>query len=151
LDDAVAAVVVNDDSTRRYLALDGAVEKLFKSLLPNATANEFGPLRKVFAVIAEKIRAHIPPVDISSVLAQVEELLNRSIASGGYGMPPVRNEASYIDLSLVDFDALKAQFDKGRKNIEVQKLGEEGFDVLSPPCPTGRLPRFSSTKRMPPF
>jgi type I restriction enzyme R subunit len=104
------------------LALTGAVEKLFKSLLPDATANEFGPARKVFAVIADKIRADVPPVDISSVLAQVEDLLNRSIASGGYTMPPVRNEQNYIDLSLVDFDALKAQFDKGRKNTEVQKL-----------------------------
>jgi type I restriction enzyme R subunit len=122
LDDAVAALVVNDDTTRRFLALAGAVEKLFKSLLPDATANEFGPVRKVFAMIVEKIRSDIPPVDISSVLAQVEELLNRSIASDGYTMPPVRNEANYIDLTLVDFDALKSQFDKGRKTIEAQKL-----------------------------
>src|ERR1019366_260364 len=76
LDDAVAALVVNDDTTRRYLALAGGVEKLFKSLLPDATANEFGPVRKVFAVIAEKIRSDIPPVDISAVMAQVEALLN---------------------------------------------------------------------------
>jgi type I restriction enzyme R subunit len=55
-------------------------------------------------------------------MAQVEGLLNRSIASDGYTMPPVRNEANYIDLTLVDFDALKAQFDKGRKPIEAQRL-----------------------------
>jgi type I restriction enzyme R subunit len=122
LDDAVAAVVVNDATTRRYLALAWTVEKLFKSLLPDVTANEFGPVRKVFAVIAEKIRSDIPPVDISAVMAQVEALLNRSIASDGYTMPPVRNEANYIDLSLVDFDALKSQFDKGRKNVEAQRL-----------------------------
>lgn len=122
LDDAVAALVVNDDTTRRYLSLTAAVEKLFKSLLPDAAANEFGPVRKVLVVIAEKIRADIPPVDISTVMAQVEALLNRSIAADGYVMPPVGNEANYIDLSLVDFDALKAQFDNGRKSVEVQKL-----------------------------
>jgi type I restriction enzyme R subunit len=122
LDDAVAAIVVNDDSTRRYLALAGSVEKLFQSLLPDAAANEFGPTRKVFAMIAEKIRADIPPVDISAVMSDVEALLNRSIAAGGYAMPPVANEANYIDLSLVDFDALKAQFDKGRRTIEAQRL-----------------------------
>lgn len=122
MDDAVALIVVNDDTTRRYLSLTGAVEKLFKSLLPDAAANEFGPIRKVFAVIAEKIRSDIPPVDISAVMADVEALLNRSIAADGYVMPPVANEANYIDLSLVDFEALKAQFDKGRKTTEAQRL-----------------------------
>ena len=122
LDDAVAAIVVNDDTTRRYLALAGSVEKLFKSLLPDVTANEFGPIRNVFAVIADKIRSDIPPVDISAVMADVEALLNRSIAADGYVMPPVANAANYIDLSLIDFDALKAQFDKGRKTVEAQKL-----------------------------
>jgi type I restriction enzyme, R subunit len=91
LDDAVAAIVVNDHSTRRYLAGAGSVEKLFQSLLPDAAANEFGPIRKVFAMIADKIRADIPPVDISAVMSDVEALLNRSIAAGGYVMPQVAN------------------------------------------------------------
>ena len=37
-------------------------------------------------------------------------------------MPPVNNQANYIDLSLVDFEALKAQFEDGRKTTEAQKL-----------------------------
>jgi type I restriction enzyme R subunit len=38
-------------------------------------------------------------------------------------MPPVSNDpARYIDLSQVDFEALKDQFDKRRKTIEAQKL-----------------------------
>ena len=119
---AVERLVVNDETTRRYLALAGVVEKLYKSLLPDESANEFGPLRKVIAVIAEKIRAEIPPVDISAVMADVEALLNRSIAAGGYIMPPVANAANYIDLSQVDFEALQAQFEQGRKAIEAQKL-----------------------------
>ena len=55
-------------------------------------------------------------------MSDVEQLLNRSIAAGGYTMPPVANEANYIDLSLVDFEALKAQFERGRKTTEAQKL-----------------------------
>ncbi len=55
-------------------------------------------------------------------MSDVEALLNRSIAADGYVMPPVANQANYIDLSLVDFEALKAQFDKGRKTTEAQKL-----------------------------
>jgi type I restriction enzyme R subunit len=74
-------------------------------------------------VVAEKIRSELPIVDISAVMADVEALLNKSIAAGGYVMPPVSNDPSrYIDLSQVDFETLKAQFDKGRKPVEVQKL-----------------------------
>ena len=41
----------------------------------------------------------------------------------GYVMPSVSSDPSrYIDLSQFDFEALKERFDKGRKNIEAQKL-----------------------------
>jgi type I restriction enzyme R subunit len=122
-DDAVAALVVNDETRRQYLNLATAVDALFKSLLPDASAFEFGPICNVFKVVAEKTRSELPVVDISAVMGEVEALLNRSIAADGYVMPPVSNDSSrYIDLSKIDFEALKAQFDKGRKAVEVQKL-----------------------------
>ena len=122
-EDAVAALVVNDETRRQYLNLAAAVDSLFKSLLPDAAAFEFSPICNVFKVVAEKIRSELPVVDISAVMAEVEALLNRSIAAGGYEMPPVSNDpARYIDLSQIDFEALKEQFDKGRKSIEAQKL-----------------------------
>ena len=123
LDDAVAAFVVNDDTRRHYLNLANAVNSLFKSLLPDASAFEFSPICNVFKVVAEKIRSELPVVDIAPVMSDVESLLNRSIAVDGYVMPPVSNDPSrFIDLSQVDFDALKAHFDTGRKTIEAQKL-----------------------------
>ncbi len=122
-EDAVAALVVNDETRRQYLNLASAVDSLFKSLLPDAAAFEFSPICNVFKIVAEKIRSELPVVDISAVMAEVEALLNKSIAAGGYVMPPVSNDpARYIDLSQIDFEALKEQFDKGRKAIEAQKL-----------------------------
>ena len=122
-EDAVAAFVVNDETRRQYLNLAGAVRSLFKSLLPDASAYEFGPICNVFKVVAEKIRSELPAVDIAAVMAEVEALLNRSIAADGYVMPAVANDPSrYIDLSQVDFEALREKFEKGRKAIEVQKL-----------------------------
>ena len=47
-DDAVAAFVVNDEIRRRFLHLAGNVDRLFKSLLPDVAANEFGAICKVF-------------------------------------------------------------------------------------------------------
>ena len=122
-EDAVAAFVVNDETRRQYLNLAGAAGSLFKSLLPDASAYEFGPICNVFKVVAEKIRSELPAVDIAAVMAEVEALLNRSIAADGYVMPPVSNDPSrYIDLSQIDFEALREKFEKGRKAIEVQKL-----------------------------
>jgi type I restriction enzyme R subunit len=98
------------------------VDSLFKSLLPDATADEFGPTCKVFRVIADKIRSEIPPVDTSEVMAQVETLLDQSIGAEGYVMPPVAEQLRYIDLSQIDFEALRDKFEGSRKAVEVQKL-----------------------------
>jgi type I restriction enzyme R subunit len=122
VEDAVAAFVANDDTRRTYLSRAGYVDNLFKSLLPDVAANEFGPVCKVFRVIADKIRAEIPPVDISEVMAQIESLLNQSIAADDYEMPPVADLGRYVDLSQIDFESLREKFEGSRKTIEVQKL-----------------------------
>ena len=122
-EDAVAALVINDETRRQYLNMATAVDSLFKSLLPDQNAFEFSPICNVFKIVAEKIRSELPVVDISAVMSEVEALLNKSIAAGGYVMPPVSGDATrYIDLSQIDFEALREQFDKGRKTIEAQKL-----------------------------
>ena len=121
-EDAVATFVIDDKTRRRFMESAGHVEKLFKSLLPDPAANEFGAIRKVILVIAEKIRSEIPPADISEVMEQVDELLDKSVSTEGYVIRPSATEQNYIDLSKIDFEALKAKFEKGRKPIEVQKL-----------------------------
>jgi type I restriction enzyme R subunit len=113
---------VNDDTRRGYLNRAGYVDSLFKSLLPDVAANEFGPVCKVFRVIADKIRSEIPPVDISEVMAEVEALLDQSIGAEGYVMPPVADQGRYVDLSQIDFEALREKFEGSHKPIEVQKL-----------------------------
>ena len=52
---------------------------------------------------------------------EVSTLLDYSIATEGYVIKPSAT-ANYIDLSQIDFDALRAKFDKGRKATEAQKL-----------------------------
>lgn len=121
-EDAVATFVIDDKTRRRFMELAGHVEKLFKSLLPDPAANEFGTIRKVISVIAEKIRSEIPPADISEVMDQVDELLDKSVSTEGYVIRPSPSGNTYIDLSKIDFEALKVKFEKGRKAIELQKL-----------------------------
>lgn len=123
-DDAVAVLVANDDVRRQYLAMAARVRTLYKSLMPDRADEELGPTCKVFQVLADKIRAELPAVDISGVMADVEELLNRSIATDGYVMPPMSKDR-LINLSAIDFDLLREKFAKGRKTVEVQKLRNE--------------------------
>ena len=122
VEDAVAAFVVNDDTRRGYLSRAGYVDNLFKSLLPDTAANEFGPICKAFRVIADKIRSEIPPVDIEEVMGDIEALLDQSIGAEGYVMPPVADLGRYVDLSQIDFESLRDKFEGSRKPIEVQKL-----------------------------
>lgn len=121
-EDAVAALVVNDDTRRRFLQLAGNADRLFKSLLPDAAANEVSAICKVFSVLAAKIRSDLPAADISEVMDEVATLLDYSVATQGYIIKPAGTAEHYVDLSQIDFDALRAKFDKGRKPIEAQKL-----------------------------
>jgi type I restriction enzyme R subunit len=125
LDAAVDALLVNEDTKKRYLALAANVANLYQAILPDPSANEFESLRALFAVLAKKILNTQAPADISSVLADVEELLDTSIAAEGYvihapsGPDSTRN---LLDLNRIDFDALKAQFDTGLKNTQAERL-----------------------------
>ena len=121
-DDSVAAFVVNDEIRRRFLHLAGNVDRLFKSLLPDVAANEFSAICKVFSVIAAKIRSDLPTADISDVMEEVSTLLDYSISTQGYVIKPSATTANYIDLSQIDFETLRAKFDKGRKATEAQRL-----------------------------
>lgn len=121
LDDAVEAILVNDESKKKYLSLADNVNRLFKAILPDAAANEFGPRRKLIVVIADKIRSLVPKVDISEVVQDVDELLDAAVGTEGY-LIPTDYEEHLVDLSQIDFDALKSKFAKGRKRTEAEKL-----------------------------
>jgi len=70
-------------------------------------------------VLAEKIRALTPEADISEVMGAVEELLDKSIVTQPY---VIREPGVFYDLSKIDFEALKQQFEQGRKRTEAEKL-----------------------------
>jgi type I restriction enzyme R subunit len=101
------------------------VARLYRAILPDLTASQFAPACVLLAVLAEKIRSLTPPADISAVMEQVEQLLDRSVASEPYVIR--ERSAAYvtggaIDLSRIDFDALKKRFEEGRKRTEAEKL-----------------------------
>lgn len=123
LDDAVERLVVNDQTKQQFQSLAGNTVKLYKAILPDPEASEFAKQKNLFACISDKIRALAPPVDISEIMDDIEEVLDRSIASEGYVIQ--EDPAGYnakVDLSEIDFEALREFFEKSRKHTEVEKL-----------------------------
>ena len=121
VDDAVEQVIINDELKKKFLSLVSQVVRLFKAILPDPSANEFAPIKTCLAVLAEKIRSLTEEVTIDDIMNQVGELLDESIATKGYVIHTTE-ETSLIDLSQIDFEALKAHFEIGRKRTQAEQL-----------------------------
>ncbi len=124
LEKAVNAILVNDNTKKRYANLANMVNRIFKAILPDPQANEFVPVCALIRAIQLKIDSLQPEVDVSGVLEKVEELLDDSITAKGYVIRTVTpsGKTKVVDLSNIDFKALKKQFVKERKRMEIEKL-----------------------------
>ena len=92
-------------------------------------AHEFDPPRRVLHTIAEKMRNMVGgvPVDISKVMEAVEQLLDESVAAEGYVIKSAAGDkqlgkAGILDLSQIDFEALRQKFEQSRKRTAAEKL-----------------------------
>ncbi|MBA4313268.1 MAG: DEAD/DEAH box helicase [Chlorobiaceae bacterium] len=123
IDDAIDAILQNEESKKKYMSMALSIQSLYKAMLPDPKATEFVEKVLLIGVIAEKIRSLTPPADISHVMQAVEAVLDGSIAAEGY---IIHEQGEYgknvIDLSKIDFEALKAKFEKSKKHIEVERL-----------------------------
>ena len=123
LDDAVEAIIVDDETKKAYLQRATRVTRIFKTILPDPLANLLAPDAILFSVLAEKIRSLTPAPDISEVMGKVEDLLDASIAAEGYIIHEVpEDEEPLIDLSQIDFEKLREKFKSARKRTEAEKL-----------------------------
>jgi type I restriction enzyme R subunit len=125
LDEAVDAVLVNDTTKKRFINLSNTVNRIYKAILPDPEANEFVPVCALFRAIQLKIEALQPETDVSEVMEKVEDLLDESITAKGYIIrEPVvpYGKKKLVDLSEIDFKALKKEFAKERRRMEIEKL-----------------------------
>ena len=119
-DDAVDKILVTEDTRKDYLHRADYIRKVYKAYLPDQIAAEIGETAYVIRKIAKKIRALVEPVDVSHVLAKVENMLDESVKGFEIREP----DAGYqnYDLGQIDFETLKKKFEKGRKRTEIQRL-----------------------------
>ena len=133
LDEAVEAILVDEESKKQYLSLANKVSMLYKAILPDDRANVYTPMKILVGVIAEKIRSLLPPTEIDDVMEDIEELLDQSIVPAGYAVRESLDaeQRQYIDLSQIDFEALKAQFDSGKKRTIIERLKSSAQQQLA--------------------
>jgi type I restriction enzyme R subunit len=113
LDSARDAAVRDDGTKAEFLSYARYTTRLFKAVLPDARASEFAMGASTLAVIAEKIRNLDPPGDIGDVMADIEEVLDRSISAEGYviDVPTGPEQTGHlVDISRIDFEALQRVF-----------------------------------------
>jgi type I restriction enzyme R subunit len=119
---AVDAIIVTEQSKKLWLQLANAVARVFKAILPDKAANAYAPEAVLIAYLGQMIKALNPAVTIDEVMADVEALLNDSIATEGYRIGDPAKPAPVIDLSKINFGELEKQFAKGKKRTEAEKL-----------------------------
>ncbi len=122
LDDAVEVLIAKEEDKSAFMSKVVTACRVYRAILPDAMASQVTPDVVLFSVLAQKIRGLVPPADISQIMEQVEDLLDRSVAADPYVMPAGGSEQPLVDLSQIDFDKLREQFAEGRKRTEAEKL-----------------------------
>jgi type I restriction enzyme R subunit len=120
LDEAVEALLVNDETKRQYLSVARDVLRLYKAILPDVRANEFRGRTAVLSILAAKIRSLMPVPDISEVMDDMERLLDTSVSAEEYVIRD--SEEGPTDLARIDFEVLQKRFAQGKKRTEAERL-----------------------------
>ena len=124
INNAMECILINDETKKRYLQFATNVTKLYKAILPDPEAQAFTRIHQLITVIAQKIKNLTPPADISSVMTEVEDLLDQSIAPEGFliQIPPDSYDMNPVDLSQIDFEQLSEQFNTEHKRVGAERL-----------------------------
>src|SRR5690606_30627345 len=105
LDDAVEKLIDTDETKKSFLGMATAVSRVYRAILPDPMAKQVVADAVLVSVLAQKIKSLAPPVDISLIMEQVEDLLDRSVAPVPYIIEDTKDEKLF-DLSKIDFDKL---------------------------------------------
>jgi type I restriction enzyme R subunit len=120
MDDAVNALISPDPLRREFLGHERLVRTLYGAVKPDPAALEFAGRVACIAAIADAIRTKLNPnpADITEVMGEIGRVLDASIT--GVEMPA--KAAAVIDLSKIDFEALRIEVLKAAIRAQLEKL-----------------------------
>jgi type I restriction enzyme R subunit len=124
---AVNALISPDPIRKEFLAHEKVVQTLFQAVKPDPAIMEFVSSVSCLGTIADEIRTRTGAGrsgDISGVLADVNRLLDNSIAADGFRIgDAATGQQGAIDLTKIDFETLAKRFAKSNtKNVELEQL-----------------------------
>ena len=127
--DAVDRLISPDPLRKEFLAHERRAHRLYQAVKPDPAVAQFSARVGVVRVIADAIRERTDegPTDITPVMADINALLDRSIAADGFRIAGEGSgetgRRTPLDLSAIDFEALAKRFaTTTRKNIELAQL-----------------------------
>ncbi len=125
---AVNALISPDPLRKEFLAHEKVVRTLFQAVKPDPAIMELISAVSCLGTIADEIRTRTSAGrsgDISGVLADVNRLLDDSIAADGFRIREASTDEQQggIDLTKIDFETLAKRFAKSNtKNVELEQL-----------------------------
>jgi type I restriction enzyme R subunit len=99
------------------------VQRLFKAILPDKSATEFQGKQNIIWAISETIKSLGTNVDISAVTNQIEAILDQAVKIQPNAISDTKGIfGKTVDISKIDFEKLKKQFEKSKKRTEIERL-----------------------------
>jgi type I restriction enzyme R subunit len=123
--EAVECLISPDALRKDFLGHEGWVRTLFRTVKPDPSVLECASRVACLTTIAETIRERTGegPADISAVMADLNKILDASVAADGFHIPQGKPGHGVIDLTKIDFEALAKRFGKSKtKNIDLEQL-----------------------------
>jgi len=119
IENSMEAILVNEETKKKFLSDAGLSLKLYKAITPHRKASDYKRYTALYEEIIRQIKSLDPEVDITGVLGDIQKVLDDSVESRRY---VIKEEKINIDLSKIDFEKLKKEFARSKKNTELEKL-----------------------------
>ena len=114
---AVEALLIDEQTRRRYVSLARQVRTTFKALIPDPEAMAVTHRVAVIRSIASRIESVSEAPDISSVMDSVSDLLDRSVGAKEYIIRSADGADPLIDLNQIDFEQLALRFAANKRTV----------------------------------
>lgn len=134
VEEAVEKLLVSDDVKQELHAHARRVDRLYRAILPDPQAQEYGRTHYALMYLSEAIKALRERPDVADVMQRVEDLLDESVAAEPYlirdpgeaefdtepGIP--RGDDGRIDLSAIDTGTLRKRFETDPSRTLAERL-----------------------------
>ncbi len=121
--DAVETIIIDEDTKLAFLELAKDVDQIVRANRPHPETGLYEATRRMLIVLAQAILSELGGTDTSVIEDEISELLDESVETEEYVINSTPNvKANQLDISQIDFDALRQRFEQGHRRIATERL-----------------------------